>query len=70
MTIYYRVIEVWCKYPWQDTIDYRYCEFSYSKRKFKAIENLRLDSNTSIKDKEDFLKKELNLKKVIVLKVK
>lgn len=70
MTIYYRVVEVWCDYPFHQEIDYRYCEFSYSKRKFKAIENLRMDSNTSIQDKEDYLKEKLKLKKVIVLKVK
>lgn len=70
MTIYYRVIEVWCKYPFHQEIDYRYCEFSYSKKKFKVIENIRMDSNTSIKEKEDYLKGKLNLKKIIVLKIK
>lgn len=69
MTIYYRIIDVWCKYPFQDTIDYRYCEFSYSKKRFKSIENLKIDSQTSIKEKEDYLKKELNLKNVIVKKI-
>ena len=69
MTIYYRIIDVWCKYPFQDTIDYRYCEFSYSKKRFKGIENLKIDSQTSIKEKEDYLKKELNLKNVIVKKI-
>ncbi|OCK53194.1 hypothetical protein BA768_01165 [Chryseobacterium sp. CBo1] len=69
MTIYYRVIEVWCKYPFQDTIDYRYVEFSYTKKKFKSID-LKMDSNTSIKEKEEFLKDRLGLKKVTVIKIK
>ena len=70
MTIYYKVIEVWCDYPFHQEIDYRYCIFSYSKRKFKIIENLQMDSKTSIQEKEDYLKEKLNLKKVTVLKAK
>ncbi len=70
MTVYYKVIEVWCDYPFHQEIDYRYCVFSFSKRKFKKIENLQIDSKTSIQEKEDYLKEKLNLKKVTVLKVK
>jgi len=69
MNIYYKVIEVWCNYPFQHEIDYRYCIFSYSKRKFKQINGLRIDSNTSIKDKEEYLQKELKLKSVKVIKL-
>jgi hypothetical protein len=70
MTIYYKTFEVWCDYPFQDMIDYRYCEFSYSKRKFKKIDGLNFDSNTSLEEKINHLKKELNLKNVSLIKIK
>ena len=69
MKIYYKVIEVWCDYPFQHEIDYRYCVFSYSKKKFKKIPDIIMDSKTSIKEKEDYLKMKLNLKKVEVFKL-
>lgn len=69
MNIYYKVIEVWCSYPFQDTIDYRYCIFSFTKKPFRDID-LKLNSNTTIKEKEDFLKEKLGLKKVSVEKIK
>jgi hypothetical protein len=62
MTMYYRVIEVWCKYPFSDVIDERYCIFSLSKRKFKAIDNLRIDSNTSIAEKEKYIFEQTGLR--------
>ena len=68
--IYYKVIEVWCSYPFQNEIDYRYCIFSYSKRKFKKIEDIIMDSTTSIKEKQEYLKMKLNLNNVEVIKVK
>jgi len=70
MIIYYRVIEVWCKFPFQGEIDHRYCEFSYSKRKFKKIEGLTFNSDTQLTEKEEYLKKELNLKRVALQKIK
>lgn len=70
MIIFYKIIEVWCKYPFQQEIDYRYCEFSYSKKTFRKIKGLKLRSDTSIHEKETYLKKELNLKKLTVQKVK
>ncbi|NML69998.1 hypothetical protein HHL23_09315 [Chryseobacterium sp. RP-3-3] len=69
MIIYYKVIEVWCPYPFQDIIDHRYCIFSFTKKPFRDIK-LKIESNTSIKEKEEFLKERLGLKKIQVLKVK
>lgn len=69
MNVYYKVIEVWCKYPFQDTIDERYCIFSLSKKPFKDL-GLKIESNTSIKDKEEFIKESLGFKKVTILKIK
>jgi hypothetical protein len=69
MIVFYKVIEVWCDYPFQTEIDYRYCVFSFSKKKFKEVEGLTMKSNTSIKEKEDFLKEKLNIKKINVVKL-
>lgn len=69
MIIYYKVTEVWCKYPFQNEIDYRYCTFSFSKKKFKQITDLIIDSTTSIKEKEEYLKLKLNLNKVNIIKL-
>lgn len=69
MIVYYKVIEVWCKYPFQSEIEERYCLFSFSRKKFKTIGNLRVDSNTSIKNKETYLKEQLNINKVTVIKL-
>ena len=70
MIIYYKVFEVWNVYPFQSEIEERYCLFSFSRRKFKEILNLKIDSNTSIKEKEDYLKEKLNVNKVTVFKIK
>jgi hypothetical protein len=69
MTIYYKVIEVWCEYPFQSVIDYRYCIFSFSRKKFKQITDLIIDSTTSIKEKEEYLKLKLDLEKVKIIKL-
>jgi hypothetical protein len=69
MIVFYKVIEVWCDYPFQTEIDYRYCVFSFSKKKFKEVKGLTMKSNTSIKEKEDFLKEKLNIKKINVVKL-
>jgi len=69
MTVYYKVIEVWCSYPWQSEIEERFCLFSFSRKKFKEILGLKLDSNTSIKDKEEYIKKQLDLKTVKIIKI-
>ena len=37
MKIYYKVTEVWCEYPFQSEIDYRYCTFSFSKKKLSQL---------------------------------
>lgn len=69
MTVYYKVIEEWCKYPFQSEIEERYCLFSFSRKKFKEILNLKIDSNTSVKDKEEYLKEQLNINNVKVIKL-
>lgn len=70
MIIYYKVIIEWQKYPFNDCIDKKYCLFSYSRKKFKAIEGLEIDSNTSIQDKINYLKTELKIRKIQIEKIK
>lgn len=69
MIVYYKVFEVWCKYPFQSEIEERFCLFSFSRKKFKEILNLKIDSNTSIKEKEDYLKERLDINKITVIKL-
>jgi len=71
MTIYYKIIIIWCKYPFQDVIDEKYVEFYQRvKNKFIRIDSLKMESNTSIKEKEEYLKTELSIKKVNIVKLK
>jgi hypothetical protein len=53
--IYYKVTEVWCEYPFQSEVDYRFCMF-FQKKKFKQITDLIMDSTTD-KRKEEYFKK-------------
>lgn len=69
MTIYYKVIIEWQKYPMNDCIDKNYCLFSYSKKKFIPIEGLEMDSDTSLQEKEEYLKKELKVRKIKIEKI-
>lgn len=71
MTIYYKIIIIWCKYPFQDVVDEKFVEFYYrKKKKFIKIDSLKMDSNTTIKEKEEYLKTELSIKKVNIVKLK
>jgi len=70
-TIYYKLITVWHKYPWQTEVNYRYVEFyDKVKKKYVKLEGLSIEPTTSIKQKEDYLKQELKLDKVKVIKLK
>jgi hypothetical protein len=69
-TVYYRVDIIWCKYPFNHVIDEKIVTFYQKhKKKFIMLTGLRIESNTSIKDKEEYLCKELNIKKVKVIKL-
>jgi len=70
MTVYYRVITVWCKWPFNDVVDEKYCEFSKSKGHFdKQKLPFRMESNTSIEQKQEFVKEKLNLNSVTIKKL-
>lgn len=62
MNIYYRVVTVWCKYPFNSVIDERYCEFSFASKKWKTIDGLKINSNTTIEEKQEYLLKETGIK--------
>lgn len=71
MEIYYKVHIQWCKYPFQDEIENKYAEFFIKKKsKYLKLIGLKIDSNTSIEDKLQFLKENYSdkVKKVIKLK--
>lgn len=71
MKIYYKVFEVWCKYPFNQEIESRTCVFSISKKNFKSGEiDFTMDSNTSISEKKEALEKFLNRKNITVEKIK
>ncbi len=64
---FYKVVEIWAKYPFSDEIEERYVEFyelgkkkPSGKRPLLKLNGLRMDSATSIKDKEDYLKTQIN----------
>lgn len=74
-TIYYKIIITYCDYPFMEIIDEKYVEFyektkSKGLKRYKKIDGLRIDSNTSIEEKKEYLKKELSLNEVDIIKLK
>lgn len=74
-TIYYKVVTIWHPYPYTQIVDEKYCEF-YEKTKlkgskqYKKIDGLKMDSNTTIQEKETYIKEKLELEKVEIIKLK
>lgn len=62
MTIYYRIVTVWCKWPFNDEVEDRYIEFSKSKNKFEPIEGLRMKTGLPPSEKVKYLHKYFNRK--------
>ncbi|AZA82206.1 hypothetical protein C1637_09750 [Chryseobacterium lactis] len=71
MIIYYKRIITYHKYPDNDQKDQDYILFSTSLKKFdkNVIEGVKFNPNTSIEEKENFLKQHLKIKKVTVKKI-
>lgn len=69
-TIYYKVVIEWCKYPFHQEIERKYVEFSYTKKKFRPIEGLEMDSDTSIEEKTAYLRGKLKIHPIKVEKIK
>lgn len=61
-TIYWKKIDVWCKYPFQQEIDYRYIEFYSSKKcSHKHKYEFTCDSQIVGNERVKFVAKQLNL---------
>jgi hypothetical protein len=54
------------KYPFQDEIDETFIEYSKSKKKFKPFVNSEVSLN--MKERAEFIRKHLKIKKVILIK--
>ncbi|RBW62909.1 hypothetical protein DS884_00935 [Tenacibaculum sp. E3R01] len=60
--IYWKKIEVWCKYPFQHEIDYRYIEFHSKKRhNYKTKLSFHCASTVVGKNRVSFVANELGL---------
>lgn len=70
-TIYYKIHTIWCRFPFQDVIDEKYVKFYRKvKNKYIMIPQLEIESNTSIEEKKEYIRKELNIKRVNIIKIK
>ena len=69
-TIYWKKIDVWCEYPFNQEIDYRYIEFHSKKRtNYKTKYPFTCDSQLVNQDRINFVAKQLGLNpKTIKLK--
>ena len=75
MTIYYKTITVLCEYPFNDEVDYRYCEFytktkSKGSKRYQKIDDLVFESATTLKDKIKYLETMLEQKDIELIKLK
>ena len=70
-TIYYKVETTWCAYPFQDEVDERNAYFYYrKKRRYILIPGLVIESNTTLEQKAEYIKKELSMSEVTIRKIK
>lgn len=60
--VYWRKIDVWCEYPFQQEISHRYIEF-YSKKRnnYKNKHPFTCDSQIVNKDRVNFVAKKLGI---------
>jgi len=75
MNVYYKVITVWCDYPFNDVVDYKYIEFytktkSKGSKRYKKIEGTPFEKNTTLVTKMPFLKEKLKQSKITLIKLK
>lgn len=71
MIIYYKRITTYHKYPDNDQKDEDYVVFSKSLKKFNKhiIDGITFNPDSSLQEKEKFLKDYLNVKKITVKKI-
>jgi len=71
MIIYYRTITIWCKWPWKDVVDRKYCEFSTSKRKFEKNKiDFTCEPNSDLETKRKAVQEFLGKKVQTLIKLK
>jgi hypothetical protein len=63
MNIYYNKVTVFCEYPWNQEVDYKYVQYSTSKRKFTKKVFMQTDVTLSMEERKIAVAKKLNIKK-------
>lgn len=67
--VYWKTIEVWCKYPFQQEIERRYIEYSTSKKKFYKNVFLESDNQLTMIEREKLVKEKLKVKSVKLIRI-
>jgi len=71
MEVFYKVVIEWCKYPFHNEIEDKYAEFFIkNKKKYLKLHSLKIGSNTTIKQKLNYLKENYSEKVIKVIKMK
>lgn len=73
MNIYYKRFETFCKYPFNQEVDEKWVEYSKgNKRNFNKNVFAKSDVSLNMKERTEFIAKELNIKKskICLIKVK
>lgn len=73
MNIYYKRIETFCKYPFNQEIDEKWIEYSKgSKRNFSKNVFAKSDVSLNMQERTEFVANKLNIKKskICLVKVK
>lgn len=73
-TYYCKTVTVFEKYPFQTEVKERFVEFyiktkSKGSKRFQKIEGLKFNSNTSLKEKENYLKSNLEKENIKLFKL-
>lgn len=71
INVYWKKVEVWCKYPFQQEIDHRYIEFHSKKRSnYKTKHPFTCSSQVVNQDRRRFVAKELGVKSKTIKLIK
>jgi len=71
MEVFYKMHIEWCKYPWHNEIEFKCVElFIKQKKNYIKLHSLRMETNTTIKDKLNYLKENYSDKVKKVTKIK
>lgn len=70
MNVYYNKVTVFCKYPFNQEVDYRYVRYSTSKRKFNKKIFMETDVALSIHERKKAVSEKLNIKESSIKLIK